>query len=136
MNRQPSILLFDGVCNLCHQAVQFIIRRDPHGRIHFASLQSEAGRQLLERYHLPQTYLDSIVLVDDGKIYTQSTAALRIARKLHGWWPALYLLILVPRFIRDPFYRWVARNRYKWFGKREACLLPTPELRKRFLDWR
>jgi predicted DCC family thiol-disulfide oxidoreductase YuxK len=134
MNRQPSILLFDGVCNLCHQAVQFIIHRDPHGRIHFASLQSEAGRMLLARFHLPETYLDSIVLIDDGKIYTQSTAALRIARKLHGWWPALYLLILVPRFIRDPLYKWIARNRYRWFGKREACLLPTPQLRKRFLD--
>jgi predicted DCC family thiol-disulfide oxidoreductase YuxK len=134
MDKQQSILLFDGVCNLCHHAVQFIIPRDRKGQIRFASLQSDAGRRILENFQLPTTFLESLVFIDNGQLYIKSTAALRIARKLRGAWPLLYLFILIPRVIRDPLYDWVARNRYRWFGQREACLLPTPELRKRFLE--
>jgi predicted DCC family thiol-disulfide oxidoreductase YuxK len=131
---EETILLFDGVCNLCNDAVRFIIPRDPHARIRFASLQSPAGQRCLARYGLPVNELHSVVLIDDGRVYTKSTAALRVARKLRGLWPALYLLTLLPSCWRDTAYDWVARNRYKWFGRRESCMLPSPDIKTRFLD--
>jgi len=144
MNRKPqktdkpteefSVILFDGVCNLCHQAVRFIIPRDPAGRFRFASLQSSAGQRLLMKYGLPPHDLQSVVVIDRGRIYTESTAALRIARHLSGMWPALfYLGMICPRPLRDAVYRRIASRRYQWFGKRE-CLLPSPEAKERFLD--
>jgi predicted DCC family thiol-disulfide oxidoreductase YuxK len=130
-----AIVLFDGVCNLCNGAVNFIIERDPDGRFAFAALQSEAGRSLLAAHGRrfdgqPQT----IYLVEDGRLYDRSAAALRIARGLRGAWRAAWALILVPRPLRDLAYRLVARNRYRWFGRTEACRRPTPELRARFLE--
>lgn len=128
-----TIVLFDGVCNLCNTSVQFIINRDPGARFQFASLQSAMGQQLL-REHQIDPGDESIVLVENGRAYTHSTAALRIARWLSGGWSLFYGFVLVPTFIRDAAYRVVVHNRYRWFGKQELCMIPTPALRKRFLD--
>ena len=135
-----AIVLFDGVCNLCNGAVTFIIDRDPDAYFRFAPLQSEAGgarlepepRDLVHKDLQDGDALESIVLLEDGQRFTRSTAALRIARRLRGVWP-LYAFIVVPRPVRDRVYRWIARNRYRWFGKTDACRLPTPELARRFL---
>jgi predicted DCC family thiol-disulfide oxidoreductase YuxK len=128
------IVLFDGVCNLCDRSVQFIIRRDRHKRFLFASLQGKKGQELLKHFKLPVNDFHSFILVEGDKIYTRSTGALRILRGLGGGWKLLYGLIILPRFIRDAVYNWVARNRYKWYGRKEECWVPTAELRERFLD--
>lgn len=128
-----ALILFDGVCNLCNSSVNFIIDRDPDGYFQFAALQDEAARPILAQYSLSAEYTGSIVLVEDGQCYRQSEAALRIARHLQGAWPLLYHFILLPRPLRDTLYDWIARNRYRWFGKRDSCRIPTPELRMRFL---
>ncbi|MFC5452201.1 thiol-disulfide oxidoreductase DCC family protein [Paenibacillus aestuarii] len=128
-----AVVLFDGVCNLCNGAVQFILRRDPQGVFRFASLQSEIGQELLRQHHLPEHSLGTIVLIEHGRAYTYSTAALRIARRLHGAWKASYAAILIPAAWRDAAYRYIARNRYRWFGRSEQCMLPKPEHRHRFL---
>jgi predicted DCC family thiol-disulfide oxidoreductase YuxK len=129
---EKSIVLFDGVCNLCNSAVQFIIRRDHGSRFRFASLQSDKGRSLLA--DRPDLHgLDSIILIENGQYFTQSSAALRIARRLDGPWRASGILLIVPRWLRDPLYRWIARNRYRWFGKQQSCMLPTAEMKGRFL---
>ena len=112
--------------------MNFVIDRDPQGTIYFAPLQSEYARKLLEKHQIGME-LNTIVLLEDGKVYDRSTAALRIARLLNGPWPLLYASIVMPRFIRDGVYRWIARNRYRWFGKTQACRVPTPELQARFL---
>jgi predicted DCC family thiol-disulfide oxidoreductase YuxK len=130
---EKSILLFDGVCNLCNGSVQFVIKRDPKGKFLYAPLQSEVGQALLEQYDLPVETMNSVVLVENGKVYTRSDAPLQVARGLGGLWPITAIFFLVPRFIRDGIYDWIARNRYRWFGKREACMIPTPELKQRFL---
>lgn len=133
MENPPAIILFDGVCNLCNGFVQFVINHDPAGQFRFAALQSETGRRLLQDMPLGQQNLDSVVLVQNNRFYQQSTAALHILRQLQGWWPLLYGAIVLPRFFRDPVYNLLARNRYRWFGRRESCMLPTPELKSRFL---
>jgi len=127
------IVLFDGVCNLCNGSVQFLIRRDPGARFRFASLQSPVGERLLDELGIDRQAVDSVILVEDGRWYKESDAALRIAHSLGGPWKALGILRLIPRPLRDGLYRFIARNRYRWFGKTEACWLPTPELRGRFL---
>ena len=129
-----SLVLFDGVCNFCDSSVHFIIARDPQARFRFASLQGEAGRAVLRKHHHFGTGLDTIILVEGDKIYTRSTAVLRIVRRLRGGWPLLALLLLVPVFARDLVYGLIARNRYRWFGKLDVCTVPGPELRERFLD--
>jgi predicted DCC family thiol-disulfide oxidoreductase YuxK len=131
--QKEGIVLFDGVCNFCNESVQFIIKRDPKGYFKFAALQSEDGQALLKKYNLPIETIDTIVLIENKKAYTLSTVPLRITRKLYRLWSLLYIFVLVPSFIRDPIYRWIARNRYKWFGKKETCMMPTPEIRNRFL---
>mgnify|MGYP001272979165 CR=1 FL=1 len=125
------IILFDGVCNLCNGAVQFVIKRDKQEQFMFGSLQGQAGQAYLRRFGLDFT---SFVLIEDDKAYTRSTAALRTAKHLGGLWKLLYVFIIVPRFIRDAVYNRIAGNRYKWFGKKDACMVPTPALRARFLD--
>ncbi len=130
---QSPIVLFDGVCNLCNASVQFILERDAKERFRFASLQSEAGQQLLQQFHLPTNDFDTFLLVEGDTYYTRSTAALRVARNLHGAWKYMYVFIAVPKFLRDAVYGFVARNRYQWFGKQETCWMPTPELKARFL---
>ncbi|HMO05842.1 MAG TPA: DCC1-like thiol-disulfide oxidoreductase family protein [Kiritimatiellia bacterium] len=125
---EHPVILFDGVCNLCHGAVRFIIRRDRAARFRFASLQSEPGRRLAAG---PAP--DSILLIENGLRYDRSTAALRIARRLDGAWPLLYAFIVIPRPLRDVLYAWIARHRYRWFGRLDACPLPSPEWETRFL---
>ncbi|HKI02162.1 MAG TPA: thiol-disulfide oxidoreductase DCC family protein [Thermoanaerobaculia bacterium] len=127
------VVLFDGVCNLCNGAVQFIIRHDPEARFRFASLQSPVGERLRGELGIDGQALDSVILVADGRWYQESDAVLRIARGLGGLWRVVGISRLVPRSLRDRVYRFIARNRYRWFGKVEACWVPTPELRTRFL---
>ncbi|WP_096270847.1 thiol-disulfide oxidoreductase DCC family protein [Paucisalibacillus globulus] len=127
------VILFDGVCNFCNSSVQFIIKRDPQGIYQFTSLQSDVGQKLLKDHEVP-VELDSFIYIEDEKIYFKSTAALKVCRNLKGLWKLLYIFIIVPRPLRDAVYGVIARNRYKWFGKRDACMIPSPEQRKRFLD--
>ncbi|MFF2445831.1 thiol-disulfide oxidoreductase DCC family protein [Neobacillus sp. NPDC058068] len=127
------IILFDGVCNLCNSSVQFILKRDPNGTFKFASLQGEAGQSLLKKYGL-NTNINSFVLLENGEIHLKSTAALRICRKLTGAWRLLAVFLIIPRSIRDLFYGIIAKNRYRWFGKKDSCMLPKPEWKSRFLD--
>ena len=133
MNPKSAIILFDGVCNLCNGFVQFVIAHDAAGRFKFAALQSEAGQQLLKNLPAAAQNLDTVVLIENGRFYHRSTAALRILRHLSGAWPLLYLAIVLPVFLRDWIYNFVARNRYRWLGRRESCLMPTPALKARFL---
>lgn len=128
-----ALVLFDGVCNLCNSSVNYIIDRDPTGYFKFAALQSEVVKPLLDRFDLSPDYLDSMVLIVGDRCYRHSDAALHIARRMRRAWPLLYGFIIIPRPIRNLVYRWIARNRYRWFGKRETCRIPTPELRARFL---
>ena len=128
------ILLFDGHCNLCNAWINFIIKRDPSCKIRFAPLQSLAGRNLLEEHNIDVNYVDSLVLLEKEKFFVSSTAALRILSYLDGWERHLIALTVLPRPFRDLFYRFIAKNRYRWFGRREQCMLPTLELNKRFLS--
>lgn len=100
----------------------------------FASLQSEKGQQLLEQFQLPLNDFNSFILVQDGKAFTKSTGALKVAKELRGGWKYLYVFIIVPKFIRDGIYNWIAKNRYKWFGVRQQCMIPTPDVKSRFLS--
>ncbi|WP_453994328.1 thiol-disulfide oxidoreductase DCC family protein [Bacillus nitroreducens] len=128
-----DIILFDGVCHFCNNSVQFILKRDKKQRYQFASLQSDVGRSFLRKHGISEN-LNSFVLIEGDQYYTKSTAALRICRNLTG--PVRYLSYFryIPAPIRDIFYHVIANNRYKWFGKQETCMLPSPEVRKRFLD--
>ena len=134
MDTTRPIILFDGICNLCNGAVQFIIKRDKKDQFVFASLQGRSGSELLNKFELPSNLINSFVLVEGDKVYTRSTAALRVARKLNGGWKLLYGFMIIPRFIRNAVYNLIAKNRYKWFGKRNECMVPSPELKARFLD--
>ena len=127
------ILLFDGHCNLCNAWVQFIVKRDSAGTIRFASLQSGAGRRLLEEHKIDENYIESLVFFEEEKYSVSSSAALRTLSYLDGWQKHLIFLAVVPRILRDRIYRFIANNRYKWFGRREQCMIPTAELIQRFL---
>ena len=126
--------MFDGVCNLCNGFVQFVIERDPPGRFQFAALQSEAARRVLAVHGAPSPLADSVVLIEEGRVYTGSTAALRIARGLRFPWPLVGVLLTIPRPLRDGIYAGVARRRYRWFGQREQCMVPTAATRSRFIE--
>jgi predicted DCC family thiol-disulfide oxidoreductase YuxK len=129
------VVLFDGVCRLCSGTVGFLARRDRRRTIRFAPLQSEAARRLLKGAPGEPSSMNTFVLVEQGRVYTRSDAALRVMAHLPGiWLPLAGALKVFPRSVRDAVYDWVARNRYRWFGRRESCLVPTPELRDRFLD--
>jgi predicted DCC family thiol-disulfide oxidoreductase YuxK len=132
VNNQPTIL-FDGVCNFCNSAINFVIKRDKKGIIKFAPLQSDAGQSLLIQYNLPTNDIKSFVFIEEGKAYTQSIAAIKVCKYLGGLWPICKVFAIVPKFIRDSLYNWVAKNRYKWFGERDTCMIPTPEIKARFL---
>jgi predicted DCC family thiol-disulfide oxidoreductase YuxK len=129
-----KIVLFDGVCNLCNSSVQFILKRDKKNQFVFGSLQGKTGQEYLKKFNLPADTLNSFMLVEDDNLYTKSTGALHMLKYLGGAWPLLYAFIIVPAFIRDAVYNWIARNRYKWFGKKNACWIPTPALKAKFLD--
>lgn len=130
---QHPIILFDGVCNFCNGAINFILRQDKKGVFRFAPLQSEKGQQLLQRFNLPQQSFDSFILIDEGKVYKSSTAGLYLYNKLPWYWKWTQLFWIVPRFVRDAVYDTIARNRYRWFGKKDQCMVPTPEIKSRFL---
>lgn len=127
------VILFDGVCNFCNGAVNFTLKRDRNKKIRFAPLQSEAGKALTKQFGLPEHDLRSFLLIENGKLYNRSTAALRVCRYLSGLWPLCYGLIIIPAFIRNAVYDFIAKNRYKWFGQKEECMVPTPDMRARFL---
>ncbi|MCH7400700.1 thiol-disulfide oxidoreductase DCC family protein [Belliella kenyensis] len=127
------IVLFDGVCNLCNDAIDFIIRNDKKNRFKVGALQDDKVKEILKNYQIDESYLDSLILVSADEVYYRSTAALKIAKNLSGLWPLLYGFIILPRFVRDPLYDWVAKNRYRWFGKKETCRLPTEEEKAKFI---
>jgi predicted DCC family thiol-disulfide oxidoreductase YuxK len=133
-NHNPITVLFDGVCNLCNGTVQFIIKRDRAAIFRFASLQSDYAHTLLRRLNLPTDQLYSVIVIEDGIAYQKSDAALRIARRLPGFWRWLYIFRFIPKFIRDSLYNFIAANRYRFFGKQDHCMIPTPELKARFVD--
>jgi predicted DCC family thiol-disulfide oxidoreductase YuxK len=129
-----DIILFDGVCNLCNDAVDFIIKRDRKNHFKFTSLQDNVTQRLLKEYNIKEGYLDSIILIRGNQIFYKSRAALEISKKLSGIWPLLYSFIILPSFLRDPIYDWIANNRYKWFGKKETCRLPSEDEKSKFLS--
>ena len=128
------ILLFDGVCNVCNASVNFIIQNDKEGIFRFASLQSSIGQELLERHNLPTTDFDSVVYIHNQHVFIKSTAALKVAEKLSAPWRYLAPLKFIPVAVRDFAYSIIAKNRYRWFGKKQECMLPTPEIQSRFLN--
>ncbi len=134
MTKARSIIFFDGVCNLCNASIDFIMKRDQSNHFLVGALQDDFSKKVLSNYQVKENYLDSLVLLEEGKIFYKSTAALRIARNLSGLWPIFYPLIIIPKWLRDPVYDWIGRNRYRWFGKKNTCRLPTPEDRAKFLS--
>ncbi len=135
IEKGKKIILFDGVCNLCNASINFVIKRDKKDLFRYASLQSEVGQKLISERNIDIKNIDSILLIDPlVAYYHKSTAALHIAKQLSGFYPFLSVLIILPRFFRDWIYDIVARNRYKWFGKKESCMIPTPELKALFID--
>lgn len=131
---QNPVILFDGVCNLCNGSILFILNRDPSGIFRFAPLQSETGKNLLSKFDLPNDKLDSIILVENNEYYLRSTASLKILQRLGALWKIVYVFMLVPRPVRDYIYDIVARNRYKWYGKRAECMIPSSDIESRFLE--
>ena len=127
------VIFFDGVCSFCSFWVKFVIRRDPAGKFRFAPLQSPMGREACRALGLPEEPPQSVILKEEGRYFTRSTASLKIMKELTGFWPLMYLFIVVPAPLRNLAYRFIAANRYRWFGKEESCFVPTPELRSRFL---
>ena len=133
MDNHP-VILFDGICNLCNASVQYVIKHDPDAIFRFAPLQGETGKLLLKQYDLPLNEMNSFVLILNNKAYTRSSAALMLAKQLKGIVKLLYGFIIVPPFIRNAVYDLIARNRYKWFGKKDSCMIPTAALMSRFLN--
>lgn len=133
MERNHDIVLFDGVCNLCNSAILFIIKRDKKDRFRFAPLDSDIGKELLSQHHMDSTKIDSIVLISGDSAYAKADAALYISKHLTHLWPLLYGFKVIPSFISNKIYDFIARNRYKWFGKKESCMIPTPNLTSKFL---
>lgn len=129
-----AVILFDGVCNLCNGSVQFIIKRDVNSQFQFAALQSAYGQGQLNKLNIPANALQSIVLIKKDKYYQRSNAVLEISRMLGGFWSVLYVFKIIPTFFRDWIYNVIANNRYRWFGKQNQCMIPTPALKTRFLD--
>ena len=128
-----AIVLFDGVCNFCNASINFVIEHDKAGYFKFAPLQSEIGEELIAEHGIDTIETDSVILVENGRVYTHSNAALGIAKHLDGIWSWATVFKVVPRPIRDLAYKFIARNRYRLFGRRDACMMPTPEVRARFL---
>ncbi|WP_298955279.1 thiol-disulfide oxidoreductase DCC family protein [uncultured Nonlabens sp.] len=133
MEKNHDIVLFDGVCNLCNSAILFIIKRDKKDRFRFTSLDSYIGKVLLSRHNIDPSKIDSIVLISGDSAFAKADAALNIAKHLNHLWPLLYAFKIIPSFISNKIYDFIARNRYKWFGKKESCMIPTPNLTSKFL---
>ena len=132
--QENQVILFDGVCNFCNYLVNFAIKKDKKKILRFAPLQGETAKRLITDYKINHTTLSSVIFIDNGKAYTQSSAALRICKHLDSGWKLFYGLIVIPKFIRDAIYNIIARNRYKWFGKKDTCMIPTPWIKDRFLN--
>jgi predicted DCC family thiol-disulfide oxidoreductase YuxK len=132
---EPSpVIYFDGVCNLCTGTVQFVLKRDKRKIFRFASLQGRGGSEMLNAHKLPAQHYQTFILEEGGKIFTRSTAALRVFKLLGGAWSLLYVFMIIPAFIRDAVYNFISNNRYRWFGKKEECWLPAPEWENRFIQ--
>lgn len=133
MPEQP-VILFDGICNLCNKAVNFVIKRDKKSVLKFATLQSDLAAKILSDKNFLFTDLNSFVFIEEGVVYVRSTAALRVCRYLNGLRPLMYGFIIIPISIRDLIYNWISRNRYCWFGKKETCMIPTQDVKARLLN--
>ena len=133
MNDKKLIVLFDGVCNFCNSWVQLIIRNDRKNIFQFAAMQSETGKRLLSETNSPKASLESVVLIENGKYYFHSSAGLRIFFHLKGLWKLMIAFYIVPVFVRDAVYNFIARNRYRWFGKRETCMVPDEKMKSKFI---
>ena len=129
-----QVILFDGVCNFCNNAVNFVIKRDKQAAIMFTPLQSDTGKELAKQYGIPVDDLQSFIFIEKGTAFNRSTAALKVCKYLNAAWPFCYAFLIVPVFIRDGIYNWIAKNRYKWFGQKNECMIPTPDVRARFLS--
>jgi predicted DCC family thiol-disulfide oxidoreductase YuxK len=129
-----AIILFDGVCNFCNGWVNTVIQRDKKNYFLFAPLQSAKGKQLIEKYQIDISKTDSVILIEHDQSFIKSTAALKVAKHLNGLFPLLYALLIVPAFIRNVVYDYIARHRYKWYGKKETCMIPTAEIREKFIS--
>lgn len=135
MNERTPLILFDGVCNLCERSVRFVIRNDSANLFRFAALQSDVGASLLREHQYAHDELSSMLVIVDGTLYRESRAALEIAKRLDPPWPLFYyLFVWIPAFMADFVYRFIGKRRYRWFGKKQACWIPDPELTKRFID--
>lgn len=134
METEKKIILFDGVCNLCNSSVLFVIKRDPKDQFRFAPLQSQIGSAIATKHKIDTSQVDSIMLIADGKAYVKSSAALKIAKHLTGGYPLLFGFMIIPSFIRNWVYDYIAKNRYRWYGKQTSCMIPTPELKSKFLE--
>jgi predicted DCC family thiol-disulfide oxidoreductase YuxK len=132
--QEHPLILFDGVCNFCNYWVNFAIRRDKQKKLRFTPFQGNTAKKVLPRYHINPSALSSVIFIDNGKAYTQSSAAIRICKHLNGGWKILYGLMIIPKPLRDLIYNWIALNRYRWFGKKDQCMIPSPEVRERFLS--
>lgn len=128
------IVFFDGVCNFCNYWVQFALKRDKRNLLKFAPLQGKTARLLLPQHDINPDIITSVIFYDNGKVYVESSAALRVSLYLSSFWKVLYIFNVIPLFIRDRIYKWIGKNRYKWFGKKESCMIPTAEQRQKFLD--
>jgi len=133
MNEQNPIILFDGYCNLCNSWIDFIIKRDKSKIFKFAAISSESGKEILKNYTVETEGIDSIILIENEKCYTKSSATLEITKRLSGIWPALYVLMILPKYFRDFIYDFIAKNRYRIFGRKESCRLPSPAEKERFI---
>lgn len=131
--KHKTILLFDGYCNLCNSSVQFILKHEKNNKFYFTSLQSDAGKEILNHYQIDVAQVDSLVLIEKDKAYVKSSAALRASKYLKGLYPLAVIFIIIPPFIRNAVYDYIARNRYKWYGKSDTCMMPDKSLANRFL---
>jgi predicted DCC family thiol-disulfide oxidoreductase YuxK len=131
--KHKTILLFDGYCNLCHSSVQFVMKHEKSNELYFTSLQSPAGIELLKHYNINPLKIDSLVLIENETAYIKSSAALRLSKYLKGFYSLGYIFLLVPPFIRNWVYDFISKNRYKWYGKQDSCIIPDENLAKRFL---
>lgn len=134
MKNEYSVILFDGVCNFCNSSVNFIIERDYKNRFKFAALQSQTGKEMMRKFTLDSENLKTILLIENGNYYTKTTATLRIAKHLKGFWKIFYVFIIVPPFLRNIVYDIIAKYRYRWFGKRDVCRMPGPDEKEKFLS--
>ncbi len=133
-DNEKAIILFDGVCNFCNSSVNFVIKHDKKNHFLFAPLQSETAKKLLEKFNIDSSKTDSFILIENNKAYLKSTAALRVTKHLNKLYPLLYAFLITPPFIRNSVYNLVAKNRYKWFGKKEICMIPSAEIKGKFIS--